>query len=91
MISRFTDKEKRKILKEGSAGGRIATICKKYCISLSTFYRWKARQSSEPMDYATHVRFLEEENRRLKHRVAELYLDYNSLRSALVSERGSEC
>ena len=34
---------------------------------------------------------LESENRRLKRQVAELWLDYTSLRNALVNGKGREC
>lgn len=34
---------------------------------------------------------LESENRRLKRQVAELWLDYTSLRNALINGKGREC
>ena len=43
------------------------------------------------MKRAYHIYELEEENRRLKQTIAELSLDYNSLRAALVKESRSEC
>ncbi len=91
MISRFTEEKKRQILKEGRSKGGIQHVCRKYGISISTFYRWRAKQGSRVVDPALHLRSLQIENRRLKHRVAELSLDYNILRSALISDRGSEC
>ena len=91
MRSRFSGQKKQQILKEGSFEGRLKDVCQKYGISASTFYRWKARQGGHAVDPIQHMKSLQLENRRLKHRVAELSLDYNILRSALVSDRESEC
>lgn len=91
MLSRFTDKQKRQILEEVSSACKVPSVCQKYGISSSTLYRWKAKYASPALDPEAHLRSLEQENRRLKHRVAELHLDYNILRSALVNDRGSEC
>lgn len=91
MLSRFTEEKKLQILKEGSTEGGIRRVCKKYRISASTFYRWRAQHISITLDPVRHLRSLQLENRRLKHRVAELSLDYTILRSALISDRGNEC
>lgn len=91
MLSRFTHDKKLQILKEGSTEGGIKRVCKKYRISASTYYRWRAKHLSTTQDPVLHLRSLLLENRRLKHRVAELSLDYTILRSALVNDRGSEC
>ena len=39
----------------------------------------------------TRLHDLESENRRLKNQVAELWLDYTSLRNALINGEGREC
>lgn len=91
MRSRFTDKEKQQILKEGRSKGAIERVCKKYDISVSTFYRWRSRVGVQGTDPILHLRSLQLENRRLKHRVAELSLDYTILRSALINDRENEC
>ena len=91
MPSRFSKEKKLQILREGSAEGGVTRACRKYRISVSTFYRWRAKHLPGDMDPARHLRSLQLENRRLKHRVAELCLDYSNLRSALVNDRGREC
>ncbi len=91
MLSRFTEEKKLQILKEGSTGSEIKRVCKKYRITASTFYRWRAKHVTKTLDPVHHLRSLQLENRRLKHRVAELSLDYTILRSALVNDQGSEC
>lgn len=91
MRSRFTQKEKQQILKEGRLKDGVKEVCVRHGISISTFYRWKAASALKHPHVRDHIRLLELENRQLKHKVAELSLDYNSLRSALVNERSSEC
>ncbi|MBS0172111.1 MAG: transposase [Nitrospira sp.] len=91
MRSRFTDQKKQQILKEGCLKGGIERVCRKYGISVSTFYRWRSRLGVRGSDPIVHLRSLQQENRRLKHRVAELSLDYTILRSALINDRESEC
>lgn len=39
----------------------------------------------------TRLHDLESENRRLRNQVAELWLDYTSLRNALINGQGREC
>lgn len=91
MLSRFTEEKKLQVLRAKSSEGEIKRVCKKYRLSESTFYRWRARYVSKPLEPLLCVRFLHLENQRLKHRVAEVSLDYNILRSALISDRGSKC
>ncbi len=91
MLSRFTEEKKLQILREESTEGGIKRVCKKYGISESTCYRWRAQHISITLDSVRPLRSLQLENRRLKHRVAELSLDYTILRSALISDRGNQC
>jgi putative transposase len=91
MISPFTYRDKLRILKEGDDAGAVRDVCRKYGISRSTFYRWKAKRNSFQLDNVETLRALLEENQQLKHRMAELSLDYNTLRFALVNNGGKEC
>ncbi|MBA5871945.1 MAG: transposase [Nitrospira sp. CR2.1] len=91
MRSRYTDQQKQQILSEGRSMGAIERVCKKYDISVSTFYRWRGRLGVRETDPTLHLRSLQLENRRLRHRVAELSLDYTILRSALINDRKNEC
>ncbi|HAP41966.1 MAG: hypothetical protein E6R14_03550 [Thermomicrobiales bacterium] len=88
--SQFTDEERRRIL---SAGDRSTprAVCNEYGISLSTFYRWRSLLNTEKGQNDTRLHDLESENRRLKNQVAELWLDYTSLRNALINGVGREC
>ncbi|HNP83598.1 MAG TPA: transposase [Nitrospira sp.] len=87
--SRFTNDERQRILAAGT-NSTVKAVCKEYGISLSTFYRWRASLAVHKEDGA-RLDHLESENRRLKRQVAELWLDYTSLRNALINGKGREC
>ncbi len=88
--SRFTSDERQRILAAENTS-TVKVICQKYGISPSTFYRWKARSVAHKSQEGTRLTDLESENRRLKRQVAELWLDYTSLRNALINGKGREC
>ena len=48
-----------------------------------TFYRWKSKYSGLDVSDAKKLRALEDENRRLKHLVADQQLDNQALKAAL--------
>ena len=69
------------ILKEAEAGANTADLCRKYSIAQSTFYNWKAKYGGMEISDARRLKALEEENRRLKHIVAEQALDIQCLKA----------
>ncbi|MBS0159884.1 MAG: transposase [Nitrospira sp.] len=88
--SQFTDDERRQILSVGD-NSTAKAVCRKYGISLSTFYRWRSLLGTTKQQKDTRLHDLESENRRLRNQVAELWLDYTSLRNALINGMGREC
>lgn len=88
--SQFTSDERQRILAAGTHS-TVKVVCKEYGISLSTFYRWRASLVAHKRDEGARLDHLESENRRLKRQVAELWLDYTSLRNALINGKGREC
>lgn len=81
--SRFSDEQILAIVKEGEAGRKVADLCRANGINEQTYYRWKAKYGGLKADEAKRLRQLEEENRRLKHAVAELTLDKQVLKDLL--------
>jgi putative transposase len=71
------------ILKEAEAGVSVAELCRKYGMSDGTFYNWKAKYGGLTVSEARRLKALEEENRRLKHIVAEQALDIQALKSVV--------
>ncbi len=78
--SRFSEEQIIKILKEKEAGGKLADVCRRHGISEPTFYAWKAKFGGMEVNEARRLKQLEDENRRLKHLVADLTLDNQALR-----------
>ena len=78
---RFKQEQIIAVLKEAEAGVSVADLCRKYGISDGTFYNWKAKYGGLTVNEAGRVRLLEDENRRLKHIVAEQALEIQALKS----------
>jgi putative transposase len=68
------------ILKEAEAGVSVQELCRKYGMSDGTFYNWKAKYGGLTVSEARRLKSLEDENRRLKHIVAEQALDIQALK-----------
>jgi len=58
-----------------------AELCRKYGIAINTLYRWKAKYGDMTVSDARKLKELEDENRQLKHIVAELTLDNRALKA----------
>ena len=71
------------ILKQAEKGVATAELCRQQGISEQTFYRWKAKYGGLEGGDAKKLKQLEEENRKLKHVVAELTLDNRALKDVL--------
>jgi len=84
--SRFTEEQIIAVLKEGEAGVAVKELSRKYGICDQTYYRWKAKYGGLEVSEARRLRQLEEENRRLKHIVAEQVLDIQALRGVLAKK-----
>lgn len=80
---KYTEEQIVGILKEVEAGITVSEICRKYGISDATYYNWKAKYSGMAASDIKRLRQLEDENRRLKHLVADLTLDNQALKAVI--------
>ena len=80
MAKRRTEEQIIGILKESEAGMKTNELCRKHGVSETTFYKWKDKFSGMTVSDARRLRGLEDENRKLKHVVAELTLDVRALK-----------
>jgi putative transposase len=71
-----------RVLREHGAGGKVEELCRRHGIS-TTLYKWKARYGEMTVPEAKRLRSLEDENRRLKHLLAEAMLDNQALKGLL--------
>ena len=81
--SRFSEHQIIGILKEGEAGLKVSDLSRKYGISETTYYNWKAKYGGMESSDVKRLHDLEEENRRLKQMYAQLSLDHQILKEVL--------
>jgi putative transposase len=81
--TKFTDEQIIAVLREAEAGRPVKELARTHGITETTFYRWKAKFGGLPISEAKRLRQLEDENRRLKHVVADLTLDNHALKGLL--------
>jgi len=82
--SRFSVEEIMQILKEGETGGSsVSSVCRKYSISNVTYYLWKRKYQGFTIPEAKRIKFLEEENNRLKKILAERDLEVSALKEVI--------
>lgn len=80
---RYTEEQIVAILKEAAAGMRTEEVCRKYGVSQNTFYVWRTKFAGMTVPDIKRMRTLEDENRRLKMKVAELTLDIDTAKELL--------
>ena len=78
---RYTEEQIIAVLKEAQAGVSTADLCRKHGMSDVTFYKWKSKYAGMEVSDLRKMRQLEDENRRLKHLVADLTLDNQALKA----------
>ena len=84
---KFSEERIIGILKCYEAGQKVADLAREHGVSEATIYNWKAKYGGLEVSEAQRLRRLEEENRRLKHLVADLSLDKEVLK-AVISKNG---
>jgi putative transposase len=81
--SRYKEEQIIAVLKEVDAGGKVQDVVRKLGITEQTYYRWKAKYGGMEVSDAKKLRGLEDENRRLKHMVADQALDIQALKAVI--------
>ena len=81
--SRYTEEQIIAILKQHEAGVKTADLCREHGISAATFYGWKSKYGGMDVGEVQRLKQLEDENRRLKHLVADLSLDREALKAVI--------
>jgi putative transposase len=81
--SRHTEEQIIAVLQEAQAGATIEELCRRHGISQATYYKWKQKFGGLEVNDARRLRFLEDENRKLKKLVADQALDMTVLKELL--------
>jgi len=84
--SRFSEEQILGILRAAESGLKVQELVRKHGISEHTFYRWRAKYGGMDVSDAKKLRALEDENRRLKHLVADLTLDNQMLKHVVAKK-----
>jgi putative transposase len=84
--SRFNEEQIIAILKESEAGVEPGELCRRHGITRGSLYRWKAKYGGMDVSEARRLRALEEENRQLKHIVAEQAVDIRALKAVVAKK-----
>jgi len=80
---RYTEEQVVAILKEAAAGAKTDELCRKYGVSHNTFYVWRNKFAGMTVPDIRKLRALEEENRQLKHMVADQALEIRAIKELL--------
>jgi putative transposase len=81
--SKFTDAQKAFILKQGAEGVPVAEICRRAGISQATYFNWKKKYDGLLPTEIKRLKFLEDENTKLRKIVADLSLDKEMLQDVI--------
>jgi len=80
---RYTEEQIVTILKESAAGLKTDELCRKYGVSQNTFYKWRQKYAGMTVPDIRRLKALEEENLKLKKKVAELILENDAAKVIL--------
>ena len=70
-------------LRQAEGGAKVVEICRELGVTEQTFYRWRKKYAGVGISELRELRQLREENRKLKHLVADLSLDKHILQEVL--------
>ncbi len=81
--TRYSEEQIIGALKQMEAGRKVADLARELGVSEATIYTWKSKFGGLEVSEARRLKELEDENRRLKHMVADLSLDKEALKSVI--------
>lgn len=85
--SRHSEEKIIGAVKQIEGGRKTAEVARELGVSAATLYAWKSKYGGMQVSDARRLRQLEEENRRLKHLVADLTLDKEAMK-AVIAKNG---
>ena len=85
--SRHSEEKIIAAVKQMEGGRKTAEVARELGVSNATLYAWKSKYGGMQVSDAKRLRQLEEENRRLKHMVADLSLDKEAMK-AVIAKNG---
>jgi len=80
---RYSEEQIIAILGEATAGAKTIDICRKHAVSENTFYKWRSKYAGMTVPDIKKMRALEDENLKLKKKLAETILDLDTVKVLL--------
>ena len=71
------------ILQQQTSGQTVAQLVREHGLSEATFYAWKSKYAGPSVAELTRLKYLEEENRKLKQMFADLSLENQAIKEIL--------
>jgi putative transposase len=84
--TRFTETQIVSILKQQEAGRSVKDLAREHGINDATFYNWKAKYGGMEASDVKKMKDLEEENSRLKRIVANMTLEIDAVKTAVIKK-----
>ena len=81
--SKYNEEQIIGVLKRMEAGQKARDLARELGVSEGTLYGWKSKFGGMEVNEARRLKELEDENRRLKHMVADLSLDKEALKTVI--------
>jgi len=81
--SRHSEEKIIAAVKQMEGGRKTGDVAREMGVSAATLYSWKSKYGGMQVNEAKRLRQLEDENRRLKHLVADLSLDREVLKAVI--------
>lgn len=78
--TRYKEEQIIRILKEVEGGKAVGQVCREYGVSEQSVYRWRSKYGGMEEADLRRLKYLEEENRRLRAIVAEQAMDIQILK-----------
>ena len=85
--SRHSEEKIIAAVRQLEGGRKTAEVAREMGVSAATLYAWKSKYGGMQVSDARKLRQLEDENRRLKHMVADLSLDKEAMK-AVIAKNG---
>ena len=84
--SRFSDNQIISILKQAEAGAPVPELCREHGMSSASFYKWRAKYGGMDASMMARLKELEAENARLKKMYADVQLQNDVIKEAMVKK-----
>jgi putative transposase len=81
--TRYSEEQIIAVLKQMETGRKVTDLARELGVSEATLYTWKSKFGGLEVNEARRLKELEDENRRLKHMVADLSLDKEALKAVI--------